>query len=369
VFPNVPFVGMEPAVKPAARLSSRGVIGVLATDATFQGELYASVVNRHAADVEIVATPGRGLVHFVERGDIDGPELRSLLASYIEPMVDAGVDTIVLGCTHYPFLLPTIRQLAGDRIHVIDPAPAVARQVARVVEGAGDATAGRFATTGSPVALAGMVEHLLGFIPDPVPEFWQIEDVGSHAAGGTRRSESAGRVVSIVQGDLTQQHVDAVVNAANGDLAHGGGVAGAIVQAGGSVIQEESDSWVAEHGPVGIGEAAVTSAGAMPSRHVIHVVGPVYREGQANEAMLGAAVSAALDAAVDAGDRSVALPAISAGIFGYPKAEATRVIVSAVVAWLQAHPGSLTEIRLVGYDAATVSAFNNALDAKKPPAE
>ena len=174
-FPDTPFVGMEPAVKPAVQLTSRGVIGVLATDATFQGELYASVVNRHAADVEIVATPGRGLVRLVESGDVDSPELRSLLASYIQPMVDAGADTIVLGCTHYPFLLPVIRELAGDAVHVIDPAPAVARQVSRIAAPA-DAVGGvRFATTGSPVAMAGLVEHLLGYLPKPVPEYWEIE--------------------------------------------------------------------------------------------------------------------------------------------------------------------------------------------------
>ena len=180
------------------------------------------------------------------------------------------------------------------------------------------------------------------------------------------RIEIAGCVVSVVQGDLTQQTVDAVVNAANETLAHGGGVALALVRAGGLVVQEESDRWVAEHGPVGRGEAAVTTAGAMPARHVIHVVGPRYRAGQDNEGLLRAAVTAALDAALDEGDRSLAFPAISAGIFGYPKAEATAVLSAAVVAWLQGNPGTLDEVRLVGYDEGTVAAFTAGLQAASP---
>jgi glutamate racemase len=175
VYPGVPFVGMEPAVKPAAELTANGVIGVLATDATFQGELYASVVNRHAVGVEIVARPGRGLVRHVESGDVDSPELRTLLASYLDPMVEAGADTIVLGCTHYPFLLPLIRSVAGSGVRVIDPAPAVARQVARVAKPVPQGAPGlRFATTGSPVVLAVMIEKLLGYEPEALPEFWKI---------------------------------------------------------------------------------------------------------------------------------------------------------------------------------------------------
>jgi putative ATPase len=177
----------------------------------------------------------------------------------------------------------------------------------------------------------------------------------------TTEVRGAGWVVSVVQGDLTRQDVDAVVNAANERLAHGGGVAAALVRAGGAVVQEESDAWVAAHGPVRTGEAAVTTAGAMAARHVIHVVGPRYREGQDNEGMLRAAVEAALDAAAAAGDRSVAFPAISAGIFGYPLEEATSVIASEVVAWLNRDPGRVSEVRLVGFDATVTSSFGAAL--------
>lgn len=175
--------------------------------------------------------------------------------------------------------------------------------------------------------------------------------------------EVAGARVVVVQGDLTQQDVAAVVNAANEGLVHGGGVAWALVAAGGDVVQDESDAWVAEHGPVGVGQAAVTTAGDMPALHVIHVVGPIYREGQDNEGLLRAAVAAALDAAALEGDRSIAFPAISAGIFGYPKAEATAVLASEVVVWLAANPGTLDEVRLVGYDTETVEAFTAGLEA------
>ena len=170
-------------------------------------------------------------------------------------------------------------------------------------------------------------------------------------------------VIKVVQGDLTAQPVAAIVNAANENLQHGGGVAAAIVQAGGAIIQNESDQWVAEHGPIGPGRAAITGAGSLPAQYVIHVVGPRYREGQDNEGLLQQAVTAALNAAAVSGCRSVALPAISAGIFGYPRAEACQVIVQAARGWLDRRPGLITEIRLVGYDQESADQFRHALDA------
>ncbi|NIA25478.1 MAG: macro domain-containing protein [Gammaproteobacteria bacterium] len=169
-------------------------------------------------------------------------------------------------------------------------------------------------------------------------------------------------LVHVITGDLTRQDVDAIVNAANEHLAHGGGVAAAIVRAGGSPVQRESTAWVREHGPVAPGHATVTTAGAMPARHVIHVVGPRYRTGQDNEGMLRTAVEAALDAALEHGDRSIAFPAISAGIFGYPRAEATRVLADAVLTWVSAHPGALDKVCLVGYDDATAADFATGLE-------
>lgn len=163
-------------------------------------------------------------------------------------------------------------------------------------------------------------------------------------------------------GDLTREPVEAIVNAANEYLSHGGGVAAAIVRTGGRVIQEESDAWVTEHGPVGRGQAAVTTGGMLQASHVIHVVGPRYRVGQDNAGMLGDATRAALDATAAEGLGSVAFPAISAGIFGYPLAEATAVIVSAVAEWLEANPGILVEVRLVGMDKKVADVFAMALD-------
>ena len=131
-FPDVPFVGMEPAVKPAAETTHTGVVGVLATPATFQGELFASVVERFANGVQLVKEVCPGLVQQVEAGRLNTPDTLEMLDRFLQPIRDAGADTIVLGCTHYPFVIEAIRQLAPG-VNVIDPAPAVARQVDRVL--------------------------------------------------------------------------------------------------------------------------------------------------------------------------------------------------------------------------------------------
>ena len=167
--------------------------------------------------------------------------------------------------------------------------------------------------------------------------------------------------ITVVQGDITAREVDAIVNAANDRLQHGGGVAAAIARAGGPTIQEESDAWIAEHGPLSPGVAAVTSAGDMPARWVIHVAGPIHREGQDNAGLLRTAVRTALDAARDAGARRVVLPAISAGVYGYPVHEATTVIAATVKAWRHLHPDALDEIWLVGFGKEAVHGFQEAL--------
>jgi glutamate racemase len=125
---------MEPAVKPAVEHTRSGVVGVLATPATFQGELYASVVERFAAGVQLIQHTCPGLVAQIEAGQLDSPETRSILEVAIHPMLERGIDTIVLGCTHYPFAIPLIQEIAGAGVRVIDPAPAVARQVRRLLE-------------------------------------------------------------------------------------------------------------------------------------------------------------------------------------------------------------------------------------------
>ncbi len=132
VFPHVPFVGMEPAVKPAAESSRNGIIGVIATPATFQGELFASLVERFASDVQVLTQVCPGLVDVVEAGEWDAPATEALLQDCLGPLIRAGIDTLVLGCTHYPFLMNVIARVVGPQVNIIDPAPSVARQVARV---------------------------------------------------------------------------------------------------------------------------------------------------------------------------------------------------------------------------------------------
>lgn len=133
LFPQMPFVGMEPAVKPAAAQTQSGVVGVLATPATFQGELYASVVERFASDVKVLQSTCPGLVQQIEDGLLEAAETRSILEDALTPMMLQKIDTIVLGCTHYPFVIPLIQSIAGPHVNVIDPAPAVARQVRRLL--------------------------------------------------------------------------------------------------------------------------------------------------------------------------------------------------------------------------------------------
>jgi glutamate racemase len=132
-FPNVPFVGMEPAVKPAAEATKTGKVGVLATPATFQGALYASVVERFGAGVELFQHTCLGLVNQIEKGELDSPATHAILENALHPMLEKNIDTVVLGCTHYPFVIPLIQNIVGENVRVIDPAPAVARQVERLL--------------------------------------------------------------------------------------------------------------------------------------------------------------------------------------------------------------------------------------------
>jgi glutamate racemase len=167
-FPQIPFIGMVPAVQPAARMTRSGVVGVLATPATFGGQLYEEVVEHHANGVRVMSVACPGLVERVEEGDLDGPETVALLRRCLTPLLDAGADTIVLGCTHYPFLAPAIRGLASEGVQLLEPSEAVARQTARVLterglRHPGDGEASRvYATTGDPARMAGALRLLLG---------------------------------------------------------------------------------------------------------------------------------------------------------------------------------------------------------------
>jgi glutamate racemase len=137
-FAETPFVGMEPAVKPAAAATSSGVIGVLATEATFQGRLFSSLIDEYARDLKVVTRAAPEWVQLVESGTVTGPGVDAAVERHIEPLLDQGADTLVLGCTHFPFLIEPILRVAGNSVVIIDPAEAVARQ-ARARAGAGGA--------------------------------------------------------------------------------------------------------------------------------------------------------------------------------------------------------------------------------------
>jgi glutamate racemase len=146
-FPDVPIVGMEPAVKPAALMTKTGKVGVLATPATFASPRYSSLMTRFAENVTVYEDPCVGLVGLIEEGRLDDVKTTELLNAVLQPMLDAGVDTLVLGCTHYPFVLPLIEDIALANLDtgsaaIIDPAPAVARQVGRVLSQAGSLASG-----------------------------------------------------------------------------------------------------------------------------------------------------------------------------------------------------------------------------------
>lgn len=185
---NVPIVGMEPAVKPASEHTRTGHVGVIATQATFQGELFARLVERFAQGTLVHTQVCPGLVERVEAGLLDAAETDALLRSYLRPMLEAGIDSLVLGCTHYPFLRPAIERVVGPGVEVIDPAPAVARQTGRVLEqqaascrpGAGQVT---FYTSGDPAEFGAQVQRLVG-IPGAVHTVrWQAGSVQAVEAG------------------------------------------------------------------------------------------------------------------------------------------------------------------------------------------
>jgi len=172
---SMPIVAIEPAVKPAAARTRSGVVGVLATTQTLASERFSKLVETHAAGVRVVTQPSPGLVERVEAGELSGPATRSLVEQYVKPLLATGADTIVLGCTHYPFLSAVIQDVAGPDVTVIDPAVAVARELRRRLENGGllkarPAKAGhadhagteRFWTTGPPAQSQAVMAQLWG---------------------------------------------------------------------------------------------------------------------------------------------------------------------------------------------------------------
>lgn len=169
-----------------------------------------------------------------------------------------------------------------------------------------------------------------------------------------------GKTLRLIQGDITEREVDAIVNAANSHLQHGGGVAGAIVRKGGRVIQEESD----RIGYTPVGTAVVTTAGKLPAKYVIHAVGPRMGEGD-EDAKLQSAVRSALTLASNKGLKSISMPAISSGIFGFPKDRCAKILVSESVEFLKKEDTSLEVIEFCVFDDETARHFKKEFDGLK----
>ena len=165
-------------------------------------------------------------------------------------------------------------------------------------------------------------------------------------------------VLKLVKGDITGQKADAIVNAANSRLAHGGGVAGAILKKGGGIIQEESDTWVFARGEVAVGGVAITSAGNLPARYVIHAVGPMMGEGEEDKKLMEAIFSS-LKLAEKHKLKSIAFPAISTGIFGYPLNRCAVVMLTTLIKYLHGET-SLKEVFICLYGQKAFEVFEKA---------
>ncbi|MEO8067774.1 MAG: glutamate racemase [Flavobacteriales bacterium] len=164
--PEVTFIGMEPAVKPAVEHTRTGVVGVIATVATVQGEVFASIVERFGQDVQVIKQACPGLVRQIEAGEYATPKTEAMLRGWLEPMMAQGIDALVLGCTHYPFVRPLIERIVGSSVRVIDPAPAIARRVEHVLREASALSTARptggmqCLTSGDPALFKFALEYL-----------------------------------------------------------------------------------------------------------------------------------------------------------------------------------------------------------------
>ena len=165
-----------------------------------------------------------------------------------------------------------------------------------------------------------------------------------------------GQTIQIVQGDITIEEVDAIINAANEHLQHGGGVAWAIAKKGGSAIQKESDAWIQQHGRVTHSSPAWTSGGLLPAKYVIHAVGPVWGDGDEDN-KLELAVTGALHLADDLKCSSIATPAISTGIYGFPKDRAAKIMFAVIERYFDENSSGLKLVKLVLFDQPTVDVF------------
>ncbi|MEO4047670.1 glutamate racemase [Pseudomonas sp. CAU 1711] len=167
-YAELPIVGMEPAVKPAAAATRSGVVGVLATTGTLKSAKFAALLDRFASDVRVVTQPCPGLVERIEAGELDGPHTRALLRGWVEPLLAEGCDTLILGCTHYPFIKPLLRELVPESVRLVDTGAAVARRLEQVLgergllAEAGGESAVRFWSSGRAEQLARVLPALWG---------------------------------------------------------------------------------------------------------------------------------------------------------------------------------------------------------------
>lgn len=169
-YPDWPIVGMEPAVKPAAAATRSGIVGVLATTGTLRSAKFVALLDRFANEVQVITQPCPGLVELIETGDLHSPELRLLLQGYVQPLLAAGCDTLILGCTHYPFLKPLLATLAPADVVLVDTGAAVARQLQRLLSGGallakGPARPAQFWTSGS-----------VDIFRNVLPKLWNFSD-------------------------------------------------------------------------------------------------------------------------------------------------------------------------------------------------
>jgi glutamate racemase len=183
IFPEVPFVGMEPAVKPATERTTTGRIGVLATSATFQGELYASLLERFAEGKVVLQQTPHGLVERIEGGDLESAETRTVLKQSIAPLLSSGIDALVVACTHYVFVQDLISELIGPDVMLLDPSEGVARWTGRLLEQRGlEAAKDRqgsitFLSTGDAAHLAAMAQRLIDETGPMVKVHWEGSDL------------------------------------------------------------------------------------------------------------------------------------------------------------------------------------------------
>jgi glutamate racemase len=167
LYPQVPIIGMEPAVKPAAAATRSGVVGVLATTGTLKSAKFAALLDRFASDVRVVTQPCPGLVERIEAGELQGAVTRELLQGFVAPLLAEGCDTLILGCTHYPFIKPLLRELLPVSVSLIDTGAAVARQLQRRLDehcllADGPAQTGRFWSSGDPGQMQAVLPLLWG---------------------------------------------------------------------------------------------------------------------------------------------------------------------------------------------------------------